>query len=273
MILRPKKSLGQVFLHDKNLLQKTARLMEPEGQVVVEIGAGDGRLTQLLLETASLVHAVEIDRGLFSMLQERFEATPNVTLHCLDARRLSFEKIIDDGRLEAGVRVVGYLPYCSFVQIVMTLMRQLTHIKDMRLMAQTELARRIVAKPSTHEYGRLSVIVQARAAVKELMSVPASAFWPRPKVDSSLLEILPRPNPFRSKIHAELFDDFVTAAFQYRRKTLLNSLARSAKFSSRREAVRSQLKHFSLSSSCRAQEISVSIYLYFAEQLAMRCGE
>lgn len=273
-MLEPKKSLGQVFLNDPNLLEKVARLAEARGKIVVEIGAGDGRLTQLLARDAEAVYAVEMDKGLYERLKSRFGSSSNVVPICQDARELDLTDDVFALASNRKVRVVGNLPYCSFVHILLALMRQLEQIEDIRVMGQREVAERLMADPNTPEYGRLSVIVQARSKVRRLLAVPRTAFWPRPKVDSTVVAITPERAPFASEEMLRQFDEFVSAAFAHRRKTLLNSLTQSD-FHDRRERVESLLAQLGISRACRAQEIAVHEYISLFEKLVCideQCG-
>jgi len=265
--LEPKKSLGQVFLIDRNLLEKVAKLAEVRDEVVVEIGAGDGRLTGLLARDARLVYAVEVDGGLFERLKERFNRIPNVIPLWMNATELDLSDESFAGTLGKKVKIVGNLPYCSFVRILLTLMNQMERIEDIRVMAQREIAERLTAVPNTSQYGRLSVTVQARASVRWLLTLPPQAFWPKPKVHSVVVAITPKQLPFASKKQLDTFDAFVTAAFAHRRKTLLNSLVGSTAWRDDRKPTEQLLAEFGLPATCRAQEVSVSSYVNLVSRL------
>jgi len=271
-MLEPKKSLGQVFLSDPNLLEKVAELAEPGGRIVVEVGAGDGRLTELLARDAEVVYAVEMDAGLYEQLKERFGGSPNVIPVCRDARELDLTEAVFALASNKKVRVVGNLPYCSFVHILLALMGQLERIDDIRVMGQREMAERLMAAPNTPEYGRLSVTMQARTAVRRLLTVPRAAFWPRPNVDSAVVAMTPRKTPFASKETLKQFDEFVKAAFAHRRKTLINSLSQGEAFRERGEAVGRLLGQSGMSPACRPQEIAVDEYVSLFEKLACMAG-
>ena len=271
-MLEPKKSLGQVFLCDTNLLERVAKLAEPGGRVVVEIGAGDGRLTELLARDAALVYAVEMDKGLYQRLSERFNGSPNVIPVCRDARELDLSEAAFSLASNERVRVVGNLPYCSFVHILFALLNQLERIDDIRVMGQREMAERLMAAPNTPEYGRLAVTVQVRTEVRRLLTAPRAAFWPRPKVDSTVVAMTPRKAVFGSKEALKRFDEFVTAAFAHRRKTLINSLSQSEAFRDQREVVGRLLTQTGKSIACRPQEIAVDEYVSLFERLVSIVG-
>lgn len=271
-MLRPKRSLGQVFLSDKNLLRKTASLCEVSGKAVIEIGAGDGRLTELLAEEAEMVYAVEMDDALCSLLGERFDGIPNVMPLHRDARSLDLSELASRRDSDEKFRVVGNLPYCSFVEIVLSLMKQIRRIEDIRVMSQKELATRLTASHGSSEYGRLSVVVQSRADVKRLLSLPAAAFWPRPKVDSTLIQVRPHDIAVVPGGDFGLFESFVGAAFAQRRKKLLNSLSGSADFSAYVGQIREILENLALPITCRAQDIPVEKYHLIVKHLAAAMG-
>jgi len=258
---RPKKRLGQVFLADQNLLAKTAHLVDASDRVVVEIGAGDGRLTELLAKVATNVYAVEYDAELFEVLERRFGETPNVTPVQADARALNLAELLAPQHRTGDIRVAGNLPYCSFVPILLRLVRQMDQIADFRIMGQLEMAQRLEASPNTREYGRLSVTVQARCDVKRLLFLPATAFWPRPKVDSALIRLVPSQSISGDSERVEAFDRFVTAAFSHRRKTLVNSLTTA--WSDRRHSgqIEEALLELGLPRNSRPQSIPVDKYI------------
>ena len=267
-MLRPKKSLGQVFLSDTNLLAKIARLAEAQGKVVVEIGAGDGRLTELLAKQAAMVYPVEVDRELFAFLKARFADAANVVPLHRDATKLQLAKISASDGQRTKIKVVGNLPYNSFVQIILTLMGQLDQIEDIRVMAQEEMANRLTAAPRTHQYGRLSVSAQARTRVRRLVRAPRTAFWPRPKVDSVFVALSPREGPFSSEEVEVLFDRFVSAAFGHRRKTLINSLGQSSYFAPKISLIGELLAQSGIPTTCRAEDIEVDKYIALVARLA-----
>ncbi|MBN1592768.1 MAG: ribosomal RNA small subunit methyltransferase A [Candidatus Coatesbacteria bacterium] len=265
--IAPKRSLGQVFLKDQNILEKIAALVEPNGKVIIEIGAGDGRLTNCLAKSAETVYAVELDRGLFERLKSRFEGAGNVHLFCLDARKLDLRDPAFAPHAHRRFTVVGNLPYCSFVHILLGLMRQLDRIDEIQVMGQKEVADRLMAQPNASDYGRLSVIVQAMAEVKRILPVPPTAFWPRPKVDSLVVGIIPKEPPFNSAEELAGFDKFVSAAFSHRRKIMLNSLSQSA-LRDKLPHVEAFLEEMGIPKSCRAQEIDVTGYISLFARLA-----
>ena len=209
---RPRKRFGQHFLHDPRVL---ARLVEAlavaKDDVLVEIGPGGGALTGALLERVAKLEAIEIDRDLASELASRFPPY-RLTVHCADALKYDFS------RFPAGVRIVGNLPYNISTPLLFHLAHYADRVRDMHVMLQLEVVERMVAAPSTPEYGRLSVALQARFRMKKLFNVGSGAFRPPPKVESAVVRLEPLEKPL------QVDEELLRRAFSARRKTLRNAL-------------------------------------------------
>ena len=202
---RPRKRFGQHFLHDPGVLARLVDAISPRKEdLIVEIGPGEGALTRLLMDKAK-VEVIEIDRDLAARLT-------GVTVHCADALEFDF------GRFPAGMRLVGNLPYNISTPLLFHLARFASRVRDMHFMLQLEVVERMVAAPSTPEYGRLSVALQARFAMKKLFNVGSGAFRPPPKVDSAVVRLAPLPQML------EIDEDLLRKAFSARRKQLRNAL-------------------------------------------------
>lgn len=212
-----KKRFGQHFLHDQTVLARIARVcLAVPGERTVEVGPGAGALTAYLLDSVESLDIVEIDRDLISGLRRRFADSP-VTVHEADALHFPFCAQIP-GRL----RVVGNLPYNISSPLIFYFLAQ-PCIEAMVFLLQQEVVERLAAPPGGHEYGRLSVMVQAQCEVSPLFAVPATAFTPPPKVESRLVSLRPVP----PRIPAEewpLFAEIVATAFSQRRKMLRHNL-------------------------------------------------
>lgn len=215
---RHKKAFGQHFLHDPSYLARIVAAIRPEpDDLMVEIGPGQGALTRPLLDTLRHLHVVEIDRDLIAWLGQNFPAE-RLTVHAADALKFDF------GSLGAPLRVVGNLPYNISSPILFHLADCAEQVADMHFMLQKEVVDRMAAAPDTPDYGRLSVMLQARFRVMKLFNVPPGAFNPPPKVDSAVVRLVPLPAdaiPYRD---ARRFGDIVGRAFGQRRKTLRNTL-------------------------------------------------
>ncbi len=215
----PRKRFGQHFLHDPYVLSRIVSAIAPRpGDVVVEIGPGEGALTRPLLETLSHLTAIEIDRDLAAWLSGEF---PAEKLSVIVADALEF----DFGTLPVNLRVVGNLPYNVSTPLLFHLEKFASRVQDMHFMLQLEVVDRMAAAHSTPEYGRLSVMLQRRFRVERLFRVPAGAFRPPPKVESAVVRLTPRPAAEIPALDEKVFATVVTRAFGARRKTLRNALS------------------------------------------------
>lgn len=218
--MRPRKRFGQHFLHDPAVLKRIVEAIDPaHGDFVVEIGPGEGALTRPLLARLDRLTAIEIDRDLAAVLAREF---PPAKLSILVADALDFDFSV----FPAGLRVVGNLPYNISTPILFHLARfadrSPRQIRDMHFMLQREVVDRMVARPSTPDYGRLSVMLQLRFAMQKLFDVGPGAFRPPPKVDSAVVRLVPLATP--PACDAMLLERIVREAFSARRKTLRNAL-------------------------------------------------
>ncbi|MEW5771830.1 MAG: 16S rRNA (adenine(1518)-N(6)/adenine(1519)-N(6))-dimethyltransferase RsmA [Pseudomonadota bacterium] len=215
---RAKKHLGQHFLVDPHYIARIVAAIRPEtDDLMVEIGPGPGALTHPLAGVLHHLHVVEFDRDMVARLQAEFPAE-RLTIHQADALAFDF------GALGGGLRVVGNLPYNISSPLLFHLAEYATDIRDMVFMLQKEVVDRMAAAPDTPDYGRLSVMLQARFAVTRLFIVPPGAFRPPPKVDSAIVRLLPLPAEAVPYTHHKTFAEVVARAFGQRRKTLRNTL-------------------------------------------------
>jgi 16S rRNA (adenine1518-N6/adenine1519-N6)-dimethyltransferase len=209
---RPRKRFGQHFLHDPRVLARIVDAINPQREeFIVEIGPGEGALTRALLERAVKIEAIELDRDLAARLEHE-----GIVVHQGDALEFDFTRFPD------GMRVVGNLPYNISTPLLFHLARYAGRVRDMHFMLQLEVVERMVAPPSTPEYGRLSVALQARFRMKKLFNVSPGAFRPPPKVDSAVVRMEPLAEDPR--LDATPFDELLRGAFSSRRKQLRNAL-------------------------------------------------
>ena len=218
-----KKRFGQNFLTDQGVIYSLVEAISPKADdLMVEIGPGLGALTQPLLKKLNHLHVVEIDRDLISWM-ESFYPKDKLTIHNSDALKFNFAELAilsPDNK----IRVTGNLPYNISTPILFHLLDNVGSIIDMHFMLQKEVVERMVADPSTSEYGRLSVMLQYRLKMEYLITVPPEAFDPAPKVESAFVRCVPhKVLPYPAK-NEGLFAKIVTAAFGQRRKTLRNTL-------------------------------------------------
>lgn len=222
--LRPRKRLGQCFLQDRNILAKIAAMADLAGDSpVVEIGAGTGALTEQLAGLARRVLAVEVDPRLAEVLRERFAGHGHVEILHRDVLTVDFSLLAGEAG-EERLTVVGNIPYSLSTPILFHLLSHRRRIGKAVLMFQRELAERLAASPGTKAYGIPSVLVAAFARVSGRLDVPASCFYPVPRVHSRVLrfDFLAEP-PFPLG-EERCFATVVRAAFAQRRKTIFNNL-------------------------------------------------
>lgn len=223
MAHKPRKRFGQNFLHDQNVIQRIVNAIAPrKGDHIVEIGPGQGALTKQLLPLIGQMDAVELDRDLLEPLQESCAPLGQLTIHPADALKFDFCSLRKSD--EQKLRIVGNLPYNISTPLLFHLMEQRHCIQDMHFMLQKEVVERITAQPGTGQYGRLSIMLQYYCQAEQLFNVPPGAFFPPPKVDSSVFRLTPyTAQPFTAK-DEKLLSRIVSQSFSQRRKTIRNNL-------------------------------------------------
>jgi len=221
-----KKSLGQNFLTEPNILRKIAEagdLSKEDG--VIEIGPGIGALTEHLARHAGKVLAFEIDQRLIPVLEDTLSPYDNITVVNEDILKADVvaeaKKVFDE---EQPIKVVANLPYYITTPIMMHLLMSPLDITTMVVMMQKEVADRMTAKPSTKAYGSLSIAVQFYMEAKLAFIVPKTAFVPQPNVDSAIIKLEKRDKPIVDVIDETFFFELTRASFTQRRKTLWNNL-------------------------------------------------
>ena len=219
---RARKRFGQHFLHDRGVVTRIVEALQVQpGDQIVEIGPGLGALTRPLLAKAPLLQVVELDRDLAARLRTEFPGA-QLTVHEADALKFDFCSLAAPDK---KLRVTGNLPYNISTPILFHLLDQKDCIQDMLFMLQKEVVDRMRAAPGGKDYGRLSVMLQWRCRVEKLFDVGPGAFTPPPRVDSSIVRLVPYDTPPVTVENPERFAALVQAAFAHRRKTLRNSLA------------------------------------------------
>jgi 16S rRNA (adenine1518-N6/adenine1519-N6)-dimethyltransferase len=215
---KAQKRFGQNFLVDQNIIADIVRAIRPEADDnMVEIGPGLGALTRPLLKQLHTLHVVEIDRDIIARLKTDYPQD-KIVIHEGDALKFDF------ATLGAPLRIVGNLPYNISSPLLFHFSDYAARITDMHFMLQNEVVERMVAEPSTPEYGRLSVMLQYRFHMEKLLDVPPQSFRPAPKVDSAIVRMIPIPAKDILVKDEKLFAELVMAAFGQRRKTLRNTL-------------------------------------------------
>lgn len=215
-----RKRFGQHFLADTGVIEAIVREIAPRaGQAMVEIGPGLAALTQPLVERLGRLTVIELDRDLAARLRQH----PQLDVVESDVLKVDFAALAD--RLGVPkLRVVGNLPYNISSPILFALLRYVQRVEDQHFMLQKEVVDRMVAAPATSDYGRLSVMLQWRYAMENVLSVPPESFDPPPKVDSAVVRMVPHAQP--PEVDEELLSELVQVAFSQRRKILRNTLGR-----------------------------------------------
>jgi 16S rRNA (adenine1518-N6/adenine1519-N6)-dimethyltransferase len=220
---RARKRFGQNFLHDRQVIDRIhGALAASPTDRIVEIGPGQGAITEGLLIAAGALDVIELDRDLIAPLAQRLDGLGTLRIHQGDALAFELCALAPAGE---RLRLVGNLPYNISTPLLFRFIEQSDCIHDMHLMLQREVVERIVAAPGNKTYGRLSVMVQSFCTADALFRIAPGAFTPAPKVESAFLRLRPHrtlPYPIDDRAwHARI----VTAAFSQRRKTLRNSLS------------------------------------------------
>lgn len=215
---KAKKRFGQNFLVDQSIIDALISSINPQpNDLMVEIGPGLGAMTKPLLSAVDHLHVVEFDRDIIQWMEANYQ-NQSIEIHDCDALKFDFTA------LGPELRVVGNLPYNISTPILFHLISQLPVIKDMHFMLQKEVVERMVAEPSTSEYGRLSVMLQYHLSMQYLHTVPADAFKPAPKVQSAFVRCIPHAEKPHVAKDETLLSTLVLQAFNQRRKTIRNTL-------------------------------------------------
>lgn len=218
----PRKRFGQHFLTDQGILAEIIDAIAPQpGQVMVEIGPGLAAMTQPLVERLGQLTVIELDRDLAAQLRLH----PQLRVIESDVLKVDFRQLATNVAGAAGrMRIVGNLPYNISTPILFHLLEVADIVIDQHFMLQKEVIDRMVAQPATSDYGRLSVMLQWRYAMDNVLFVPPQSFDPPPRVDSAIVRMVPRVEP--AYLDAGLLSEVVRVAFSQRRKLLRHSLGK-----------------------------------------------
>ena len=213
-----KKKFGQNFLKDSSIIHAIIQSIQPlQDDLLVEIGPGLGALTKPLLEKTKHLFAIELDRDIVNWMQNQYSKN-NITIFNEDVLNFNFHQF------DKKIRIVGNLPYNISTPILFKCIEDIKIITDLHFMLQKEVVDRMIAVPSSSEYGRLSVMLQYYFAMEHLVHVPKESFDPEPKVESSFVRLIPYDNyPFVAN-NIDQFGIIVKEAFSQRRKTIRNTL-------------------------------------------------
>ena len=265
-----KKSFGQNFLTDTNILQKIVDTAEIDDQVnVIEIGPGIGALTEFLAERAAQVMAFEIDHRLVPILADTLRDFDNVTVVNEDILKVDLAQHIQNFKNpDLPIKVVANLPYYITTPILMHLIESGIPFSEFVVMMQKEVADRISAQPNTKAYGSLSIAVQYYMTAKVAFIVPRTVFVPAPNVDSAILKMVRRPEPAVAVEDESFFFKISKASFTHRRKTLWNNLTGYfGKTEEVKDKLTKALDQAGLSPSVRGEALSLEEFASLADAL------
>lgn len=224
--IKPRKKLGQSFLMEESVIKKIAVIAQvTKNDIVVEIGAGIGVLTEDLAQNAAELIAVELDDKLIEILRDKLSKYDNVQIYSGDILKFNFGAIVRDG--QQNIKVIGNIPYNISSPVLFHLLSFRKIIDSFVLMLQKEVIQRLVAHPGGKDYGIPSVILQMFAAVEKVLDVSAGCFYPRPKVESSVMKGYFLKRPLVELADEHFFVRLVRDAFSQRRKMLINNLKKS----------------------------------------------
>ena len=262
------KKYGQNFLIDPRVLERILDAAEiTKDDYVLEIGPGIGTMTRYLAERAGEVVAVEIDRKLIPILEETLCAYDNVVLINDDILKVDIRKIVDERSGDHPVKVVANLPYYITTPIIMGLFESRVPLKSIIVMVQKEVADRMQSGPGTRDYGALSLAVQYYAKPEIVANVPPNCFIPRPNVGSAVIRLVRYEDPpVKVKDEGRLFA-LIRAAFNQRRKTLVNALSNCPGLGLSKEHVAAALTKMRLPLTIRGEALTLEQFAELSAEL------
>jgi 16S rRNA (adenine1518-N6/adenine1519-N6)-dimethyltransferase len=248
-----RKRFGQHFLADRSMIEAIVDAIAPKsGDAMVEIGPGLAALTQPLVERLGHLTVIELDRDLATRLRDH----PQLTVIESDVLKVNFSEVAQ-AQPSSKLRVVGNLPYNISTPILFHLLEFVDVIEDQHFMLQKEVIDRMVARPCTSDYGRLSVMLQWRYAMENVLFVPPESFVPPPRVNSAVVRMVPHEQP--AAVDVKLLSELVQVAFSQRRKIMRHTLGKwlqDKAFTGEFDVQR------------RAEEVPVAEYLALAAQIS-----
>lgn len=263
------KRFGQNFLVDTRVLEKIIQAAGlTKEDMVLEIGPGIGTMTQYLAEHAGRVVAVEIDANLLPILDETLRDYDNVTVINEDILKVDVAALAEKYNGGRPIKVVANLPYYITTPIIMGLFESHVPVDNVTVMVQKEVAKRMEARPGSKDYGALSVAVQYYAQPYIVANVPCNCFMPRPNVDSAVIRLTCHEKPPVDTPDEHLMFRIVRAAFNQRRKTLVNAINNSPELSMDKVQVQEALAAMGLSATVRGEALSLDQFAKLSELLA-----
>ena len=262
-----KKGLGQNFLTSQNVLEEIVDSAEIDSGVI-EVGPGFGVLTSELAKNSDKVVTIEIDERLIDVLEYTLADYDNVKIVNADILKLDLHKLIQEEFGNEKVSIAANLPYYITTPIITKLLEEKLPLKNIVVMVQKEVALRMAAKPSSKDYGAITVLCQYYTEPSVVTNVPASLFVPPPKVDSAVLKLKIRENPAVHVTDEKMFFRVVKAAFSQRRKTLLNCLC--SNFSFPKEEMSALLEGVGITPSRRGETLSLQEFADISDAITQK---
>ncbi len=273
--VKPRSSLGQNFLIDPNVLKiigKSAGLKSDD--IVIEVGAGAGALTQVLAKKCARVIAIEVDPGLSNFLKTEFGREKNVNIIRGDALKISPAKLFAE--IPERAKMVSNLPYGIAATLVLSWLRDHPWITEYTIMVQREVAQRFIAKPRSKDYSQATVKINYYSKVEKIASVSSNCFFPKPRVETAILRLqrydfgIRRTRLAPKAKDEKLFDLVVSAGFQQRRKKFANSLSAHPKINIEQKRIRDALLEICGNEDARAEDLSVLEFVKLSNLLCER---
>lgn len=262
-----KKGLGQNFLTSQNVLEEIVDAADIDSGVI-EVGPGFGVLTSELAKNSDKVVTIEIDERLIDVLEYTLADYDNVKIVNADILKLDLHKLIQEEFGNEKVSIAANLPYYITTPIITKLLEEKLPLKNIVVMVQKEVALRMAAKPSSKDYGAITVLCQYYTEPSVVTNVPASLFVPPPKVDSAVLKLKIRENPAVHVTDEKMFFRVVKAAFSQRRKTLLNCLC--SNFSFPKEEMSALLEGIGITPSRRGETLSLQEFADISDAITQK---
>ena len=254
---RARKRFGQHFLTDPGIIDAIIRAVHPTSDdIVVEIGPGQGAITDALARNAGHLHAVELDRDLVARLRHQYDGNPKVTVHEADALQFDFSTLGEQ------LRIVGNLPYNISTPLLFHLLKFRDRILDMHFMLQKEVVARMAAAPGSKAYGRLGIMLGCHLNVEPLFDVERDAFEPPPDVTSTVVRLDPLPPGTYEIANEASLSTLVATAFMQRRKTLRNSL--------KKEVDTADFETLGINAGVRPEQVSIADYIRLSNHLEQK---
>ncbi|MBQ9030596.1 MAG: 16S rRNA (adenine(1518)-N(6)/adenine(1519)-N(6))-dimethyltransferase RsmA [Parasporobacterium sp.] len=270
------KKYGQNFLIDDNILNGIVNAAEvSEGDTVLEIGPGLGALTGALCRAASggRVIAVEVDKMLIPILNETLQDYDNLTIINQDILKVDIGSLLQEG--EKNIKVVANLPYYITTPVIMELLEHQSRIRSITVMIQKEVAERMQEGPGSKSYGALSLAVQFYSKPEYLMTVSRNCFLPRPEVDSAVIRLdiyNEEERPVQPRDPEQMFR-IIRAAFNQRRKTLMNALSNAGLTGISKENVAEALQNMGISETVRGEALTLAQFAELSDRLLTPCAD